>query len=286
MYVSRYPKHDINKVFDTLEQSIMAGGCHNDSISEMMFLNKLFAALPPQAVEYGMMFLHGETNLPASCNDILPLYIRFKSLCEYCSKLDYLKDIPASITMDQINERQKVMSSLDDHEKAFLKPLLDFKFNTEGGALEANEEEATNENASESGSALHLMNAAASIFVCKDPLATSLFYETKCGFKAVHLSDESMPHIRLTRDNICIILCPGEGVAAEPLRNHTAIKYDFYIYASEPFMLQNELKNNCVTITEELPEAESAVKAETNRQFVFEDVDGRHICVSQSLEEL
>lgn len=285
MYVSRYPKHDINKVFDTLEQSIMAGGCHSDSMSEMMFLNKLFAALPPQAVEYGMMFLHGETNLPSSCNDILPLFIRFKSLCEYCSKLDYLKDIPASITMEQISERQKVMSSLDDHEKAFLKPLLDFKYNNEGGELETSQETEDNEASGESGTNLHLMNAAASIFVCKDPLTTSLFYETKCGFKAVHLSDESMPHIRLTRDNICIILCPGDGVASDPLRKHTSVKYDFYIYASEPFMLHNELKTAGVTIIEELPEAQAAVKAETNRQFVFEDIDGRHICVSQSLED-
>lgn len=288
MYTNRYPKHDINSAFDIIEASLLKGGCADNSLQEMMFLNKLFAALPPEAVEYGMQFLHGNADLPASCSEILPLYMRFKSICEYCSKLDFLKDIPANLSMEQIQERSTVMQSLDSHEKAFLMPLLGYKFNNESDSVEATSEDYESDNMDtngEGGSALHLMNASASVFVCEDPLSTSLFYETKCGFKAAHLSDEEMPHIRLTRDNICIILCEGTGSATKPLRTYTPVKYDLYIYASEPFMLQNELKNNGATIIDELPEAESAVKASTNRQFVFEDNDGRHICVSQALED-
>lgn len=284
MYTTRYPEHDINVAFDMIEKTLVAGGCAENSLHEMMFVNKLFAALPPEAVEYGMRFLHGNTDLPSSCTEIMPLYIRFKSLCEYCSKLDSLKNIPDNITMDQIKERSEVMHSLDTHEKAFLMPLLGYTYNMDGDKLE-DAKDAEEDATEEQGSTLHLMNAAAPVFVCKNPLDTSLFYETKCGFKSVHLSDESMPHIRITRDNICFILCEGSGTAASPLRTYTNIKYDFYIYASEPFMLQNELKTNGVKIIEELPDAKEAVNASTNRQFVFEDNDGRHICVSQLLED-
>lgn len=284
MYTVRYPEHDINIAFDMLEKTLMAGGCHENAIHEMMFVNKLFAALPPEAVEYGMRFLHGNADLPSSCTEIMPLYIRFKSLCEYCSKIDALKDIPSNITMEQIQERSSVMESLDTHEKAFLMPLLGYNYNMENQNLDKKDEQ-TEKESEEDGNSLHLMNAAAPVFVCSNPLETSLFYETKCGFKSVHLSDESMPHIRITRDNICFILCEGTGTATKPLRTYTSIKYDFYIYASEPFMLQNELKTAGVTIVEELPDAKEAVNASTNRQFVFEDNDGRHICVSQLLED-
>ena len=127
------------------------------------------------------------------------------------------------------------------------------------------------------------MNSQAAVFVCPDPYKTSIFYETKLGFKAAHLDDETMPHIRLTRDNIVIILVKGTGDIARPLRNF-GIKYDMYIYCSEPYLLQNELQGSEVKIIESLPDAREAMRMKFNRQFVFEDCDGRHICVSQSLE--
>ena len=127
------------------------------------------------------------------------------------------------------------------------------------------------------------MNNQAAVFVCPDPYKTSIFYETKLGFKAAHLDDEAMPHIRLTRDNIAILLVKGSGDITRPLRKF-GIKYDMYIYCSEPYLLQNELSGSEVKIVEQLPEAHEAKQMKVNRQFVFEDCDGRHICVSQSLE--
>ena len=112
---------------------------------------------------------------------------------------------------------------------------------------------------------------------------TALFYENKLGFKAAHLDDEAMPHIKLVRDNIAIVLVKGEGAITKPLREF-GIKYDMYIYCSEPFLLHNEVAANSIKIIEALPEAKEAQKQGTNRQFVFEDIDGRHICVSQYLE--
>ena len=57
--------------------------------------------------------------------------------------------------------------------------------------------------------------------------------------------------------------------------------YDMYIYVSEPLLFYNELKGSGVRIAEELKEAAESVNMKTNRQFVFEDIDGRFICVSQ-----
>ena len=45
-----------------------------------------------------------------------------------------------------------------------------------------------------------------------------------------------------------------------------------------------KLPANGIKIVEDLPEAKEAQKQNKNRQFVFEDIDGRHICVSQYLE--
>ena len=61
-----YPEHDMNKVFDMVYQTIEAGGTDDKCKDEADFLMHLFAGLPAEAVEYGMMFLHGKTDLPAA----------------------------------------------------------------------------------------------------------------------------------------------------------------------------------------------------------------------------
>ena len=277
-----YPLHDINKVFDIFEEDIKAGGCADNAMEEMLLLNKLFASLPPEAVEYAMMFLHGNKDLPSSCEEIMPLFVRFVSFAEYLEKISSLREIPSDLSTESIMKRQELMSSLDDHEKAFGMPLLGFKFNEATKDVEASED---NEEGQEEGSdSLHLMNASAAVFVCEDPLKTALFYETKCGFKASHLEDEKMPHIRLKRDNIAIVLAKGKKQAVRPLREMSDVLYDMYIYATEPYMLHRELEAAGVKIVEGLLDANEAVRADTNRQFVFEDCDRRHICVSQSSE--
>ena len=282
MLEKEYPAHDINAVFDMMQSTIDAGGTDEKTQDELLFLNHLFAALPPEAVEYGIMFLHGEKKLPASVNEIVPLFIRFVSLAEYCEKVDRLRAIPSNMTTQEILDRKALMDSLEDHEKAFCKPLLGFKFNSKTQVTSPDCSDKK-EGEEEGSGRLLLMNNQAAVFVCPDPYKTAIFYETKLGFKAAHLDDESMPHIRLTRDNIAIVLVEGSGDIARPLRKF-GIKYDMYIYCSEPYLLQNELSGSDVKITEQLPEAHEAKNMKVNRQFVFEDCDGRHICVSQSLE--
>ncbi len=283
-----YPKHDMNVVFDMLSDVLAGGDCAENAIEEMNFLNRLFAALPAEAVEYGMQFLHGNKDLPTSTTEILPLYIRLVNLAEYCEKIEFLRDIPSAPSSDDIMERQKIMSSLDTHEEMFGKPLLGFRMNS-SVPDKIDTENVTSDTATDTSDGeeeeqgLHLMNAAAAVFICEDPLKTALFYEQKCGFKSVHLSDESMPHIRLERDNISIVLAEGKGDAVLPIRQKSGFRYDMYVYASEPFLLQSTLQTAGVNIVEPLPDANEAVNSNINRQFVMEDCDGRYICVSQQL---
>ncbi|MBP5774679.1 MAG: hypothetical protein J6W36_03200 [Clostridiales bacterium] len=282
MLEKEYPAHDINTVFDLMESTIEAGGTDEKARDELLFLNHLFAALPAEAVEYGMMFLHGERNLPESVKEIVPLFIRLVNLAEYCEKVDKLREIPSKMTVDEALSRKAMMDSLDEHEKAFGKPLLGYQFNSKTIAEVPEKKDGGEEDNTDNGRLL-LMNSQAAVFVCPDPYKTSIFYETKLGFKAAHLDDESMPHIRLMRDNIAIVLVKGTGDIARPLRKF-GIKYDMYIYCSEPYLLQNELMSQDVKIIEPLPDAQEAKQMNVNRQFVFEDCDGRHICASQYLE--
>ena len=279
MLNKEYPLHDMNLVFDMIEQSIRNGGTHDKAEEEMNLLMHLYAGLPAEAVEQGMMFIHGRACEIPSSSDIIPLHVRLMNLLEYLEKIEYLSKIPETMSTEEITKRSDMMKSLEEHEKLFGTPLMGYQFNMGSNApTEVKEDE-------EESSRLLLMNSQASVFACEDIYRTAIFYEDKLGFKAAHLDDEAMPHIKLTRDNIAIVLVKGEGAITKPAREF-GIKYDMYIYCSEPFLLHNEIAGNGIKIIEDLPEAKAAQSQTTNRQFVFEDVDGRHICVSQYIESL
>lgn len=271
MLTKEYPRHDMNRVFDMIEEAIAQGGVDDKCKDEMNLLMHLYAGLPAEAVECGMMYIHGMgADVPQS--DITALHIRLLNLLEYLEKVESLRQIPSELTNEEIKRRSDVLSSLEDHEKVFGSALLGYRYS--GKPVEAKEE------GEEEGQRLLLMNSQAAVFACEDIYKTALFYEDKLGFKATHLDDEAMPHIKLTRDNIAIVLVKGD---LKPARNY-GIKYDMYIYCSEPFLLHNEIKGQGVKIIEDLPEANKAKSQMSNRQFVIEDIDGRHICVSQFIE--
>ncbi len=289
MLTGDYPQHDMNIVFEMIYRTIEEGGTDERCEDETRFLEHLFAGLPAQAVEYAMMFIHGEKNLPKSTEEIMPLYIRLMNLLEYREKIELLRDIPQSMTEGDVLKRKEVMDSLETHERFFGKPLLGYKISDSGSKtaapVKAEEGSDDSTDGAESKGRLLLMNSQAAIFACSDPFRTAVFYETHLGFKAQHLDDETMPHIKLSRDNIAIILVKGTSDTVRPLRMF-GIRYDMYIYCSEPFLLYNELRSYNVKIIEELPDAEHTKGLRVNRQFVFEDIDKRHICVSQLIENI
>ena len=268
----------MNLVFEMIEKSIAKGGTDEKAADEMNLLMHLYAGLPAEAVEHGMMFIHGRGAEVPATSDINPLHVRLMNLLEYLEKIEYLADIPKTLSNDEIKKRSDILNSLSDHEKVFGTPLLGYQFSS-GSEAPSEVKEGEEENSGR----LLLMNSQAAVFACKDIYKTSMFYEDKLGFKAAHLDDEAMPHIKLTRDNIAIVLVKGEGPITRPAREF-GIKYDMYIYCSEPFLLHNEVAGNGIKIIEDLPEAKAAQGMSTNRQFVFEDIDGRHICVSQYIE--
>ena len=278
MLNKEYPLHDMNLVFDMIENYISKGGTHEKTADEMNLLMHLYAGLPAEAVEQGMMFIHGRAcEIPAT-SDIIPLHVRLMNLLEYLEKVEYLSKIPETMSGEEITKRSEMLNSLEEHEKRFGTPLLGYQFNSGASAPSEVKEGEDNGNGR-----LLLMNSQAAVFACKDIYRTAIFYEDKLGFRAVHLDDEAMPHIKLMRDNIAIVLVKSEGPVTKPAREF-GIKYDMYIYCSEPLLLHNEIAGNGIKIIEDLPEAKAAQKQGTNRQFVFEDIDGRHICVSQYLE--
>lgn len=278
MLNKEYPQHDMNLVFDMIENSISKGGVHDKTAEEMNLLMHLYAGLPAEAVEQGMMFIHGRAcEIPAT-SDIIPLHVRLMNLLEYLEKVEYLSEVPSTLSNDEIKKRSDILNSLEEHEKLFGTPLMGYQFN-----MGTNTPKEAKEGEESEGQRLLLMNSQAAVFACEDIYKTALFYEDKLGFKAAHLDDEAMPHIKLVRDNIAIVLVKGEGAVTKPMREF-GIDYDMYIYCSEPFLLHNEVAANGIKIIEALPEAKEAQKLDKNRQFVFEDIDGRHICVSQFLE--
>ena len=278
MLNKEYPQHDMNLVFDMIENSISKGGVHDKTTEEMNLLMHLYAGLPAEAVEQGMMFIHGRAcEIPAT-SDIIPLHVRLMNLLEYLEKVEYLSEVPSTLSNDEIKKRSDILNSLEEHEKLFGTPLMGYQFN-----MGTNTPKEAKEGEESEGQRLLLMNSQAAVFACEDIYKTALFYEDKLGFKAAHLDDEAMPHIKLVRDNIAIVLVKGEGAVTKPMREF-GIDYDMYIYCSEPFLLHNEVAANGIKIIEALPEAKEAQKQNKNRQFVFEDIDGRHICVSQFLE--
>lgn len=278
-----YPAHDINEVFLWMDSVLKVGDCSANAVDELKFINSLFAALPAEAVEHGMQFLNGNRNLPKACDEIMPLYIRFVNLASYCEDIEFLREIPTNPSTEDIMKRMEINNELDDIEKPFGKPLLGFKLNDvapetiDTANINSADEEA--EETKEGTSELHLMNAQAPIFICEDPYKTAIFYENSCGFATYHLDDESMPHIRISRDNIDIVLISSNGKKSLTNREAFGIPYDMYIYVSEPKMLELELVGKGVKIIKPLPEA--TTKLDVNREFIFEDIDGRHICVSQ-----
>ena len=289
---AKYPEHDINQVFDYIHTILSSGNVAENALDEMSFLNRLFAALPVEAVEYGMQFLHGKRDLPKACDEILPLYVRFVNLVDYCEAIDILGQISANPTPEELSERIRLHGKLDEMEKCFCQNLLGFSFNNDRSEKKADpassekadpsvssstDSAADPESSDEESSNLHLMNSIAPVFTCDDPLKTALFYETKLGFHAAHLDDESMPHIRLCRDNIEIILVQEKEDATV---SRASSHYDLYIFVSEPMMLQLELSGAGVKVVKALEESDTV---HTNREFVIEDIDGRRICFSQRI---
>ena len=87
MLNKEYPIHNMNIVFEMIERSISKGGTDEKASDEMNLLMHLYAGLPAEAVEQGMMFIHGRGSEVPVSSDIMPLHLRLMILLEYLEKV-------------------------------------------------------------------------------------------------------------------------------------------------------------------------------------------------------
>jgi len=111
------------------------------------------------------------------------------------------------------------------------------------------------------------------IFPTPDLHKTTAYYET-LGFRAVYYLESSEPHVCLYRDAIEIVLTQSKNESIVPNRVLHGYGYDGYFIAEEQRELEQEFMNLGIKIVRSLGTTDY-----NNREFVFEDVDGRWIAV-------
>jgi catechol 2,3-dioxygenase-like lactoylglutathione lyase family enzyme len=104
-------------------------------------------------------------------------------------------------------------------------------------------------------------------------LETKEFYE-RIGFRAVCYLESDQPHICLYRDSIEIILTKSGLERITPNREAHGYGYDAYFVSTNQAGLYAELGGKKVKIVKELDLTDYG-----NREFVFEDNEGRWIAV-------
>lgn len=112
------------------------------------------------------------------------------------------------------------------------------------------------------------------IFPTPDIHKTARYYEG-LGFRAVYYLESREPHVCLYRDAIEIVLT--ESTRKEGFLPNRAVHgygYDAYFITTEQEEMQRELLDLGVNIVRPL-----ATTDYNNKEFVFEDVDGRWIAV-------
>ncbi len=99
------------------------------------------------------------------------------------------------------------------------------------------------------------------------------FYQS-IGFKAVPYLDCEEPHVCLYRDDVEIVLVRSSLERIVPNRIAHGYGYDAYFISRHQEELLQELRAKGVTIVRELGERDYK-----NREFVFEDPEGRWIAI-------
>ncbi|SDC39667.1 hypothetical protein SAMN05421663_102299 [Terribacillus halophilus] len=115
------------------------------------------------------------------------------------------------------------------------------------------------------------------IFPCPDLHVTADFYR-KIGFQAIPYLQSTEPHICLYRDNIELVLTQSVLERFFPNRLQYGYGYDAYFITEKQAAMQQELVDAGITIVRPLMTTDYG-----NKEFVFEDIDGRWIAVGNKL---
>lgn len=191
--------------------------------------------------------------------ELLPLFHRFSSLHTYCRLLYALDSTVEPQPEWMQNLRGLLLDLLTESSIHFGKPLLGMTARVE--PIEKVPE-------------LRLLSSSHCVFPVPDILRTAKYYEDYLRFSSVFYTEKKEPHICLYRDDIEIILTQAKSDRVFPNRELYGYGYDAYFITSEQDILQTELSFAGVKIVRELSKTDYQ-----NREFVFEDIDGRWIGV-------
>ena len=111
------------------------------------------------------------------------------------------------------------------------------------------------------------------IFPTPDINKTAEYYKY-IGFRADYYLESIEPHVCLYRDGIEIVLTKSIKEKFIPNRIFHGYGYDAYFITNEQRELANELINLGINIVRPLSKTDY-----NNKEFVFEDIDGRWIAV-------
>ena len=117
------------------------------------------------------------------------------------------------------------------------------------------------------------------IFPALDIRKTADFYVSKLGFYAVEYFECKEVHICLYRDNAEIILLQANS-AVIPNRVLYGYGYDAYLYTDKQESLEKEFLEKNVKFVKRL-----TVTDYQNKEFVIEDIDGRHIAFGLKIKD-
>jgi catechol 2,3-dioxygenase-like lactoylglutathione lyase family enzyme len=111
------------------------------------------------------------------------------------------------------------------------------------------------------------------IFPSSAFIKTKEFYE-QIGFRAVCYLDSNQPHICLYKDSIEIILTKSNLSKVQPNREIHGYGYDGYFISTDQDSLYRDIISKNVKIIKELNLTDYS-----NREFIFEDNEGRWIAI-------
>ncbi|EPY08195.1 glyoxalase/bleomycin resistance protein/dioxygenase [Paenibacillus alvei TS-15] len=111
------------------------------------------------------------------------------------------------------------------------------------------------------------------MFPTPDLHRTAEYYEN-LGFRSVYYLESAEPHVCLYRDAMEIVLTKGNPENFKPNRLLHGYGYDGYFITTDQQGMLEELTTRGVKIVRPLTTTDY-----NNREFVFEDVDGRWIAV-------
>ena len=218
-------------------------------------------------------FLTGYRSVRALSDETLelfPLYRRFVSLYGYARIVRAIHE-PVDNEPDWMSDlRDHLLFLLGERSSEFGEPLF-------GMAMKASSAAAAAAAASAPEPAMQefkLLIESHCVFPVPNLVKTATYYEDYLRFKSIHWMDATEPHICIYRDGIEIILTQANSSRVFPHRELYGYGYDAYFITLEQDLLEAELIAAGVKIVRELSKTDYH-----NREFVFEDIDGRWIGV-------